>query len=81
MTSSSRPPTEGGCANPNTYFLKSKLFSWKIFAPSKAVILEAIKKMKLITCSSLMMKRHKYSISLLIADYFYFCPCQAQLLL
>ena len=74
------PRKEGVQIPTHTFWKVKRMFSWKIFAPSKADNLQANKKMKLLTCSSLMMQRHKYSISLLIADYFYFCPFQAQLL-
>ena len=74
------PQKEGVQILTHTFWKVKSKFSRKIFALGKAVFLKANKKMKLITSSGLMMKRHKYSIALLIADYFYFCPCQAQLL-
>ena len=45
MPSSSRPPTEGGCANPNTYFLKSeKYVLLEDFRPEQSSIFKSYQK-------------------------------------
>ena len=81
MTSSSRPPTEGGCANPNTCFLKSEKYVLLVdFRPEQSRNFKSYQKDETNNLFEFSDKTSQYSIPLLIADYFYFCPCQAQLL-